>query len=122
MAAKTSWRKYGTKLRHCHLMYILAEHDSGACRTNVTTTGPTVCIIGTVRIVCGEGSTQLSGVRMSVRLSVRPVAAGLLLWARWAGDINRCCTAGGPAVTSSRSRSAAACGGRMRAVPRCWRT
>jgi len=25
MAAKTSWHRYGTKLRHCHLMYIGAD-------------------------------------------------------------------------------------------------
>jgi len=25
MAAETSWHRYGTKLRHCHPMYILAR-------------------------------------------------------------------------------------------------
>jgi len=56
-------------------------------------------IFGTARIVCGTGSTHLSGVRLSVRPSVnlsvshtRPqhaAAAGLLLWARRAKDIDR---------------------------------
>ena len=26
MAAKTSWREYGTKLRHCHPMYSLTSY------------------------------------------------------------------------------------------------
>jgi len=26
MAAKTSWHRYGTKLRHCHPVYTLAVH------------------------------------------------------------------------------------------------
>ena len=65
-------------------------------------------VIGTARIVCGTGSTQLSGIRLSVcplRL-LRAAAAGLLLWARRAGDIGRFLSSGG----------------RMRAVPCCQRT
>jgi len=51
----------------------------------------------------------LLGVRLSVCSSVcsiRPLhtaAAGLLLWARRPGDIDRRCTGGGPAVSSSRA-------------------
>ena len=51
--------------------------------------------IGTVRVVCGAGSMQLSGVRLSVCLSVCPIrpphaaAAGLLLWARRPEDLDR---------------------------------
>ena len=48
------------------------------------------------RIICGAGSMKWYGVRPSVCPSVpawassrKPVAAGLLLWARRAGDINR---------------------------------
>jgi len=28
MAAKTSWHRYGTKLRHCHPMYTNGEGDA----------------------------------------------------------------------------------------------
>jgi len=55
--------------------------------------------------------------RHDVRLSVsarahssKPAAAGLLLWAWWAGNIDRLL------------QQLAACGGQMRAVPRCQRT
>jgi len=42
--------------------------------------------VDTARIECGAGSMKLSG----VRLSVRPIiAAGLLLWARRPGDVDR---------------------------------
>ena len=53
-------------------------------------------IDSTAGVVCGAGSMQLSGVRLSVRLSVCPVirppraaAEGLLLWARLAADVDR---------------------------------
>jgi len=51
-------------------------------------------IIDTARTVCGAVSMKLSGVCLSVCLSVRPsnytaAAASLLLWARRAGDIDR---------------------------------
>ena len=47
--------------------------------------------VGAARVVCRAGSMQLSGVCLSVRLSVRPIrslhaaAAGLLLWVRRPG-------------------------------------
>ena len=52
---------------------------------------------GTARLTCGAESTKLSGVRPSVRPSVtlshlgppHAAAAGLLPWARWAGDVDR---------------------------------
>ena len=59
-----------------------------------------VIVTGTARILCGARSMHLSGVRPSVCLSVdmsvparahssKPAAASLLLWARFAGDIDR---------------------------------
>jgi len=60
---------------------------------------------------------QLSGVIPSVRLSLpawlhssKPAAAGLLLWARPEGDIDRL-------LHGAQQR-----GGRMRVLPRCQRT
>jgi len=53
-------------------------------------------IIGTAHVVIGAGSMRRYGVRPSVRQSLparahssKPAAAGLLLWARRAGDIDR---------------------------------
>ena len=55
-----------------------------------------ILFINTARIVCGAGSVKRYGVCPSVRPSVpawahstKPAAAGLLLWARRAGDIDR---------------------------------
>jgi len=56
------------------------------------------------------------GVRPSVPAwahSSKPATAGLLLWARRAGDIDR--------LLHGRRSAAAACGERMRAVPHCQR-
>ena len=33
MAAKTGWHRYGTKLRHCHLMYTLRHSNNAHTRT-----------------------------------------------------------------------------------------
>ena len=77
-------------------------------------------------VVCGAGSMYLSGVHLSVRPSVclfifppHAVAAGLLLCARRAGDIDGLpCTS--TAVGQQQPHAAAAaCGCRLRAVPRC---
>jgi len=48
--------------------------------------------VDNARIVCGAVSTKLSGIRLSVRPIIgRPhaAAAGLLLWARRPGDVDR---------------------------------
>ena len=65
--------------------------------------------IGTACVVCGARSMKRYNVRPFVcpSSSSKPAAAGLLLWARRAGDVD------GLLET---------CGGRMRAVPRCQRT
>jgi len=63
---------------------------------------------GTVRMVCGAGSMQLSGVCLSVCLSV-PFGSRVLLLrvcCRWPGGqeiLIDCCTVGGWAVSSSRA-------------------
>ena len=63
--------------------------------------------IGTAPRVCRALSVKQYGVCLSVcpawAHSSKPAFAGLLLWARWAGDIDRLCSSSG----------------RMRAVPRC---
>ena len=86
----------------------------------------TLCVICTARIVCGAFLCNgTASVRLSVCLSVsllvlprarssKSAAAGLLLWARRAGNIDR--------LPHGRRSAAAVCGGRMRAVPRCQRT
>jgi len=53
MAAKTSWHRYGTKLRHCHPMYM------------VTVSGYTVRVIGRDIKQCCDPSGQVF-VRLSV--------------------------------------------------------
>jgi len=57
---------------------------------------PLYKLVDTARVLCGEGSMHLSGVRLSVCPSVCPIrpshaaaAAGLLLWARRTRDIDR---------------------------------
>jgi len=66
-------------------------------------------------------AVRCPSVCLSVRLSdpswaysSQPATAGLLLWARRAGDISR--------LLHNWRSAAAACIGRMRAVPRCQRT
>jgi len=65
-------------------------------RRDTETRLPYSCpIIDNARTVCGAGSTRGSGVRLSVRPTIRPgsppysTAAGLLLCARLVGDIDR---------------------------------
>jgi len=82
--------------------------DSGLCPWPLLK-----CIIGRARIVWGAGSMKRYGVRLSVCPSMD------------AQQRTRSCrfAAVGPAGRRYRSIAAAsACGGRMRAVPRCQRT
>ena len=71
-------------------------------------------LFDTVRIVCGTGSIKRSGVRLSVRQSVCPIsrtqqrrAAGLLLSAVRAKDIDRQRRAPGSSSAAARGRSTA---------------
>jgi len=70
--------------------------------------------IGAARIVGGAGSTKRYDVRPSVRLSVPFAAAGLLLWARRVGHIDRLLY--GQPCSSTRTQHSAQ--QQMRAVPR----
>jgi len=82
--------------------------------------------MGTVGIICAGGSMKLSGVRPSVRLSVRPIirpphvaAAYLLQWPVGLADSRNRSIAARPAVSSSRVAARRAATRKLRAVPRC---
>jgi len=69
--------------------------------------------IGTACIMCGAGSIQRYGVRLSV-CPIRPLqqrAAGLLLWARRVGDIDRLMHGRRSSSSGAAARRAAAYAG-----------
>jgi len=81
---------------------------------------PASCVrfIGTARRMCAAGSEQLSGVRLSVPSGRCTPLPRICCRGPGGHEISiDCCTASGPAVSSRCA--AAACGSRMRAVPRC---
>jgi len=72
------------------------ERRTGKVRQSETDVLPlchaTILFIDNARIACAAGSIKLSSVRLSVCPVYRPLqqrAAGLLLGARWAGDISQ---------------------------------
>jgi len=95
--------------RHCSTHQRRVYRNSLQRKPHVTAT-----VIGTARILYRTGSMQLSGVRPSVRLSVCPsVPPGHCIPPLWvcccepSGQdiLIDCCTASGPAVSSSRAKA-----------------